>query len=883
MMCHFKTLSLILSLAFTTPLTSKAGHYKVILLTGDSNALGMTASGENDTSPGSDPADQSIQFFWNNRASATTTIGTSSDGLTSLQSQQGNFILNNTTHWGPEIQMGRTLYRAGVKNAAIIKVTSAEPLGNSAWIKGGAAGYMYSQLIDSVTAATTTLTQQGHTYEICGLIYQQGENDSPTEAPTAGTRIMELIANLRADLPNASAIHTVISGAATNNSVADTLHSQHIAIAAANAEVSFVSNLDLNAYLYNGIHTNKDAKLVTGERAALALLDAGAVSRHYGMLAFIGDSITQGGNGDHPSYRYNVFAHLALKSVPNNASTGYKFVGSVTGPYNNSTLTTPDINGQSFENVHEGHYGWRAFWLNGRKALPSNRRSANRGEGTILNWTNQASPQEYDLNSLGNKVAYPDPTASGTGNTGTTYTPDTVVMLIGINDLGDWPYDAVQANADISLMIDQLRAANPNVHIHLNLVLPTDRGLSWESTKIDELNGYLVSLAETKNAESTTSPVWIVDAASGFTPSTMAYDRLHPNALGEAHIGDLVAASLGLTESPLPAAPVTPPHIESSSTTFSHNFEGNAIYNGSNYINNWTEHKGSDTTEGLATDETNLRHTHINGSDSWIAGTNTGWADIHKGDWTWETRLKFHANPNGYFLWIGTGNGRIYIEIHGDKTNDYGSQNFTTYHNNTDGAFHTFRVLNDSSAGKYHVFRDGVRLTNMDGVAYDSYASESRFFMGDYTSGGFGDNYDVEIDYVRYDQGGLYLPPGADSDNDGLSDAWEYQHFGHLTSTHPNADGDSRSNLEEYLADTIPTNPASQLTLQALTKVGTTTTLTINSSLQRNYSLYRSSDLGTQDPWSIVDGPLSGNGSLLLLKDTSSHTKAFYKVEVSTQ
>ena len=187
---------------------------------------------------------------------------------------------------------------------------------------------------------------------------------------------------------------------------------------------------------------NKTAKVAIGERAAVAFLDNQTVLRHYGKLVFMGDSITQGGNGDHPSYRYEVFRHLATKSVPIDANAGYKFTGSVTGSYRNDTVTTPDINGQVFENVHEGHFGWRAFWENGRIALPSTRRSLNRGEGTILNWTGQASPQEYDLNSLGNKVAYPNATASS-GNTGTTYIPDTLVILIGINDLGDAPHDVL--------------------------------------------------------------------------------------------------------------------------------------------------------------------------------------------------------------------------------------------------------------------------------------------------------------------------------------------------------------------------------------------------------------------------------------------------------
>ena len=65
------------TLILTAPL-AQAAHYKLFVLTGESNALGMTGGGETDPSSGSDPADQHIQFFWNNLANASTTIGTSS-------------------------------------------------------------------------------------------------------------------------------------------------------------------------------------------------------------------------------------------------------------------------------------------------------------------------------------------------------------------------------------------------------------------------------------------------------------------------------------------------------------------------------------------------------------------------------------------------------------------------------------------------------------------------------------------------------------------------------------------------------------------------------------------------------------------------------------
>lgn len=63
----------------------------------------------------------------------------------------------------------------------------------------------------------------------------------------------------------------------------------------------------------------------------------------------------------------------------------------VKGAYQSNPGSTPDVNGQTFENNHDGHFGWRAFWENGRVPIPVTRHSDNRGEGAINNWTGQTA------------------------------------------------------------------------------------------------------------------------------------------------------------------------------------------------------------------------------------------------------------------------------------------------------------------------------------------------------------------------------------------------------------------------------------------------------------------------------------------------------------
>ena len=196
---------------------------------------------------------------------------------------------------------------------------------------------MYTQVVNTVNAAAAALTSRGDTFEIAGLLYLQGESDSSAEAAVADTRFKELVDNLRADLPNAASLQGIIGGIAAAGATRDTVRAKQASIGATSSYIDYFNDLDLQAQVAaaDNLHFNKAAKLTIGERYAQAFFSAGTVARHYGKLVFIGDSITQGGNGDHPGYRYQVFKRLAEKGVPIDSAAGYKFTGSQTGPYNN--------------------------------------------------------------------------------------------------------------------------------------------------------------------------------------------------------------------------------------------------------------------------------------------------------------------------------------------------------------------------------------------------------------------------------------------------------------------------------------------------------------------------------------------------------------------
>ena len=736
--------SAIIALAALLPQTAMATHYKLFVLTGQSNSLGTTNGGETDPTSGSDPSDQHVLFAWDNFDTSSVSFNSSGGVFTTLQDQPGGEYGGSATHWGPEMEFARTLYRAGARNFGVIKASRGGG-GNGNWLKPAA---MYNNVVSTVNTATATLTTNGDTFEIVGLLYLQGESDSSAEAAIAGTRLKILTDNLRADLTNASSMHTICAGITYAGSAQDdTTRANQAAIAVSTSYIDYFENTDLQDRLApDGIHLNKAAKIVVGNRFGQTFLNTSIVDRQYGNLVFIGDSITQGGNG-RPSYRYQVFTNLANAGVPINATTGYKFSGSISGAYQSNAGSTPNVNGQAFENNHDGHWGWRAMWVNERVALPAGQRSSNRGEGTILNWTGDASPQEYVTD--GGTVDFPDLTTSGTGVTNpyTAYTPDTASIMIGINE--STVSSATQLRDDLGTMIDQLRTSNPNIRIHLNQLLYSD---NVTFSVVDTVNALLPQLVADKNAASTTSPVWLVTANDGFVPSTHTYDNTHPNTTGEIQVGNIISGSLGIIGFPGSTTPVTTLSLEekSSDALDCLQFQGSAIYNTGSFASGWSA-TGDITATPVGLNDIRLHHP--GGAGDVLVGTNTGWSDINDGVWTFTTRLKFDANANGFILWLGTGTHRIQIEIHGDRTQDFGGTAFNVAHNNLDGNYHTFKVTHDPTAAVYHVWRDGVLLTAAAGAPYDQTGADERLLMGDYTGGTFGNGFDVTVDYINFCQG----------------------------------------------------------------------------------------------------------------------------------
>jgi uncharacterized repeat protein (TIGR03803 family) len=128
------------------------------------------------------------------------------------------------------------------------------------------------------------------------------------------------------------------------------------------------------------------------------------------------------------------------------------------------------------------------------------------------------------------------------------------------------------------------------------------------------------------------------------------------------------------------------------------------------------------------------------------------------------------------------------------------------------------------------------------------------------------------------------LNRSADSDGDTMPDGWEDDHG--LNPIDPsdqtdNPDGDSFNNLQEYIADTDPTNSSSYFCVAALTNLPPVT-LYFNASTNRRYTMQGCTNL-VGNSWTNIPGagPRKGRGSADSMNDTNQPPKGpFYRLEV---
>ena len=136
---------------------------------------------------------------------------------------------------------------------------------------------------------------------------------------------------------------------------------------------------------------------------------------------------------------------------------------------------------------------------------------------------------------------------------------------------------------------------------------------------------------------------------------------------------------------------------------------------------------------------------------------------------------------------------------------------------------------------------------------------------------------------AAYDIGAFeFFLASADSNGDGIPDGWSVQYGFNPTASNVatnNADGDSLNNLQEWIADTNPTNAASFFRIQGFSNAFPFSVQFLSSS-NREYTLLYTTDFSG---WTNVptQTEIPGNGGVHSLTDSNAAPHQFYKVGVT--
>lgn len=222
----------------------------------------------------------------------------------------------------------------------------------------------------------------------------------------------------------------------------------------------------------------------------------------------VGDSMTEGSSGDW-TWRYRLAQYL------DDAGVDYLFVGPGTAMWDMATQThtSYDYADPAFDQHHFAKWGQSMH--------------------AVLD-QNAPSPDQ----SIGGAVS--------------TYQPDVVIELLGINDTlyGSLPQETIDVAHQF---VDQVRAAKSDTDLVLSTVPDTNYA------NVSAYNSLLESTAPSWSTPG--SPVVVSDPSPGWDPSVDTCDSTHPSATGEVQIAAAQAdafATLGIG-SPAPRPLPTPP------------------------------------------------------------------------------------------------------------------------------------------------------------------------------------------------------------------------------------------------------------------------------------------------------------------------------------
>jgi hypothetical protein len=265
-----------------------------------------------------------------------------------------------------------------------------------------------------------------------------------------------------------------------------------------------------------------------------------------------------------------------------------------------------------------------------------------------------------------------------------------------------------------------------------------------------------------------------------------------------------------------------------------------------------------------------LSATTINALNKYAYGANIGWLDWHGnitsgavvGEYVCSVYI-YAANVG----WLHLGNSTPANGIH------YQNNSATDYGVNHDG-------LGNLRGYAYGANIGWVNFENLGGPKIDLVSGRLSGFVYGANVGWI--SLSNAVAFVQTD----FIQPGADSDADGIPDAWELQRTTNLTTLGAGGDrdGDGVPDTSEYLADTNPLEATSKLLITLFTPApdGTSAQIAWTSTLTRHYQIQKRPDLTPVRTSAWVDSGLGtqlpdGAATTRTLSDTGA-SQRFYRI-----
>ena len=257
-----------------------ADHYRVYLLGGQSNG-----NGRGDAAQLSDPLvspQTDVRFYWH-RTQSTANVGhLTEDAWIDLAPGSGH---GTTTpvfakEFGSEVSFGWAMADADpAVNIAIIKYTHG---GTNLYNQWSATGTMYATFVATAQAALTALTTAGHTYELGGMIWHQGESDTGgSNADNYEANLTSLVNRVRQDVFGGQLAPFVIgsisdsqygSQITTPGTGAYKVRQAQETVASNMVQVGFVSTDGFPVRPTDTIHFDHDGQIALGQGFATQML-----------------------------------------------------------------------------------------------------------------------------------------------------------------------------------------------------------------------------------------------------------------------------------------------------------------------------------------------------------------------------------------------------------------------------------------------------------------------------------------------------------------------------------------------------------------------------------------------------------------------------------